>query len=405
MKILFVNQTPFVSSLGAERSALNAAIGLSERGHEVEFLYCGDATKQQTQKVKGQVFTSHQIKSNAPHPEFSMEAASITLRKWLQQQDMAEYDIVHSHNSAAHVAVEEATVKIPTVGTIRDYRWLCEGDAMCYTEYGCLETCNSVLSQIKCSFSLSDRDIPFLPAIAGQTVYRVRFQNKIVNAIENMDQIISISESLRKIIEQNINADYRIKTIYNSVIYEDYININGDDDKRTNVLFVGSLKPQKGIIETIQAFDLVTKSNPRSQLQIAGDGRLRKKAEELTEALGLQEKVDFLGHVKREKVIDLYNQASVVVYPSIWPEPFGRISIEAMASQTPIVGSKYGAIPEVLDNWPASQIIDPKDGRAFAKAINNQFHTNYSQYDLCINEKYLHSNAAMEHEKLYNNMI
>lgn len=404
MRILFVNQEPFVSSTGAERSALNTAIGLSKIGNEVEFLHCGDANEQQVRETEGQLFRSHSVKLDPLHPEFSMKAASRTLKEWLKQQDLSKYDIIHSHNSAAHLAIRQANINIPTIATVRDYRWLCEGDAMCYTQCGDLACCDNFLSQTQCSYRLSNHSSAFLPVLAARTAYRMRIQNKLVSAMKNIDHIISISNFIRDILLSNTDiSDSSVTTIYNSIKNDQYPEIDMDVGKE--ILFVGSLKPQKGIIEGIRAFDIVSKTEDECSLIIAGDGWLRNQAEEEVKKLGLSEKVEFKGHVEREKIIELYQRASVVVYPSIWPEPFGRISIEAMASKTPIVGSQNGAIPEVLDNWPASQIIDPKDEKSFGKAIFTQMNTQYSSSDLKIKKEYSHIYSSTRHQQLYDQIL
>ena len=48
------------------------------------------------------------------------------------------------------------------------------------------------------------------------------------------------------------------------------------------------------------------------------------------------------------KLVELYKQADVVVFPSLWPEPFGRIPMEAGALGVPVIASDIGAIPEIV---------------------------------------------------------
>ena len=53
--------------------------------------------------------------------------------------------------------------------------------------------------------------------------------------------------------------------------------------------------------------------------------------------------------VPKEQVPEIYAAADIVVFPSIWPEPFGRIAIEAMAAGKPVIGSEIGGIKETIN--------------------------------------------------------
>jgi len=52
--------------------------------------------------------------------------------------------------------------------------------------------------------------------------------------------------------------------------------------------------------------------------------------------------------VSYNQIPSLYAQADIIVFPSLWPEPFGRIAIEAMAAGKPVIGSAIGGIKEII---------------------------------------------------------
>jgi glycosyltransferase involved in cell wall biosynthesis len=86
----------------------------------------------------------------------------------------------------------------------------------------------------------------------------------------------------------------------------------------------------------------------------------------LIRSLGLWERVRWLGQVPREDVPSLMAAATAIVYPSFY-EGFGFPPLEAMAAGTPVVASNASCLPEVLGD--AAILVDPKDGRAFATAL------------------------------------
>ena len=87
---------------------------------------------------------------------------------------------------------------------------------------------------------------------------------------------------------------------------------------------------------------------PDVQTLLCGDGELRTAMEQLSDKLQL-ERVAFLGHVDHFRDLpDLYNLADVLVVPSKG-EPFGLVAIEAMGCGTPVVGSRSGALPYIIE--------------------------------------------------------
>ncbi|WP_338035952.1 glycosyltransferase family 4 protein [Haloferax elongans] len=239
-----------------------------------------------------------------------------------------------------------------------------------------------------------------MPIRLVRTAYRQSIQQRIKNGLSDIDHVISISKLIKNILVSNTSLSTTdVTTIYNSVLLDSYPEPQSNTNNE--LLFVGSLKPQKGILEAIKSFSLISDRIQEYELIVAGDGRLRSDAEDLVAEFSLSRRVRFVGHVDRDTILQLYSQASVVLYPSVWPEPFGRVSIEAMASGTPIVGSKFGAIPEVLDDWPSSRIADPTDNEQFSQEILQVLDSDHAPKKLSKESVYSHLIAADKHEKLY----
>ncbi len=131
------------------------------------------------------------------------------------------------------------------------------------------------------------------------------------------------------------------------------------------VLFAGRLIQHKGTEYLIRAFASVP---PPARLVISGSGPEQSRLGSLAERLGLEPRVEFKGDFPRAS--ELYPSASVVVVPSIWPEPFGLVGPEAMAHGIPVVASRVGGVPEWLSDGETGFLVEPKDVETLAARIN-----------------------------------
>lgn len=143
------------------------------------------------------------------------------------------------------------------------------------------------------------------------------------------------------------------------------------------VLYVGRFDPRKGIETLVRA---IAKSNLRGrtnlQLVIGGgsrpgcsDGIERDRIAGIVSQLGIEDCTTFPGRLD-ETVLPLYYAAAdVCVVPSHY-EPFGLVTIEAMASQTPVVASDVGGLQFTVVPEITGLLVPPKDEVAFAAAID-----------------------------------
>ena len=120
-----------------------------------------------------------------------------------------------------------------------------------------------------------------------------------------------------------------------------------DQNKKVRILYLGSLTKYKGpqiLLKAIERMDMKDGMNVRCDLY--GEGILREELQQMINENGLDAEIH--PPVPYQEIPDLYAKADIVVFPSLWPEPFGRIAIEAMAAGKPVIGSRVGAIPELI---------------------------------------------------------
>lgn len=132
-------------------------------------------------------------------------------------------------------------------------------------------------------------------------------------------------------------------------------NLNG----HFNVLYVGRLRPEKGVDTLISSLSLLPF---RCTLHIAGDGPAKSALEKRVRELNLSEQVVFHGWVPYAEVVRLYLESHVVVHPARWPEPFGRAIADALALGLPVIASgSSGSSWVIKDSGLTFRPCDSKD--------------------------------------------
>jgi len=142
--------------------------------------------------------------------------------------------------------------------------------------------------------------------------------------------------------------------------------------KRKNIvptiLFVGAMRPVKGLDFLISSLHLIKEEIPEFKLILAGDGPLRPKLEKRTQNEGLSQYVEFLGQVPHDNAIQLVQTSDIVVLPSL-SEGTPTVMFEALACKTPLIASHVGGIPEIITHGKNGLLIAPKSPKAISNAI------------------------------------
>lgn len=131
-------------------------------------------------------------------------------------------------------------------------------------------------------------------------------------------------------------------------------------------VFLGRITPEKGLIWLLRALAEV---KVPFYLDIAGSGNQEKTIHQLAEHLGLMKKITFHGWVKEEQAIQLIQKARALVFPSVWHEPAGLISLEAAAAGRAIIASQVGGIPEYASRLQNALLVAPNDVHRLARSI------------------------------------
>ncbi|HEY0518895.1 MAG TPA: glycosyltransferase family 4 protein [Ilumatobacteraceae bacterium] len=125
------------------------------------------------------------------------------------------------------------------------------------------------------------------------------------------------------------------------------------------MIFVGDLRPMKGLDVLLDAYSTLEPSMP---LVLIG-----KSWPDTPTAL--PRRVVVHDRWPNAAVIEAFRRSSIAVVPSVWAEPFGIVVIEAMAGGSPVVASAVGGIPEIVEDGVSGLLVAPGDATALGHAL------------------------------------
>jgi glycogen synthase len=133
------------------------------------------------------------------------------------------------------------------------------------------------------------------------------------------------------------------------------------------LLAPGRLDPRKGLRTAIEALPQL----PGASLTIAGGGDERHRAAlaELAARLGVRDRVRFEPPRPRPELVELYAAADAVLFPVVWPEPFGLVPLEAMGIGRPVVATGRGGSGEYLRDGENCLLHTAEDAESLAAAV------------------------------------
>jgi glycosyltransferase involved in cell wall biosynthesis len=133
------------------------------------------------------------------------------------------------------------------------------------------------------------------------------------------------------------------------------------------VTFVGRIDRYKGVDFLMRA---LAKVNAPLRCCVIGDGDYLPYCKDLSQKLGIADRVDFVGWLSRDKVTGHLANSYLIVVPSIWPEPFGLVGLEAMTCSKPVVAFDTGGISDWLQDGVNGYLVPVKNTDLLAQRID-----------------------------------
>ncbi len=255
-------------------------------------------------------------------------------------------DVIHVHNVYYPVFLSALRAFAPVIRTVHDYRFLCPNlmklqvkrGKRCYTNLG-LECFRA---------GCLDRHRP--------CDYRLLSLLLLEREVSTgYDRCVAKSAYMRDVLVANGFPAERVSVVPLCVAPVKRVDdcLPGD-----RILFAGRMAPEKGL----EIFCRLMLALPeRVRATVAGGGMMEEETRCLVDRLGVSSRVDFMGWLSPGRMSEEYRRAAVVVIPSLWPEPFGLVGLEAMAHRRPVVAFSVGGIPEWLEHGKTGFAVEPGD--------------------------------------------
>ena len=151
-----------------------------------------------------------------------------------------------------------------------------------------------------------------------------------------------------------------------------YIYRKAYNDIPKRLLYVGQIVPQKGVYTAIEALKLIVQKINTITLTIVGGSVIKGYEEQVhnfVHSLGLGNNVRFTGLISHENMPHIYNEHDILIFPSLWDEPFGITILEAMASGLVVVGTATGGSGEILQHEINALVFPKGDANACAAEL------------------------------------
>ena len=249
-------------------------------------------------------------------------------------------------------------------------------------------------------------NLPYVIYGRGSDVYLpAQFIKLTAKAVlKNANAAIALTEHMKGVMQSTYSRD--VVVVPNGISIREGSGRQRDrGNTNMRVLFVGRLHPVKGTRYLLDAINIVHEELPEVKLILVGDGEEREHLENLTDNLELRECVEFVGRVQHERVLDYMDQAEVFVLPSL-SEGFPVTILEAMASGLPVVATRVGGIPDIIEDSINGYLVDTMDQEQIAEALlrllqNEELRKGISDKNRETAEKYQWDTVAATLEGIY----
>lgn len=216
----------------------------------------------------------------------------------------------------------------------------------------------------------------------GHIIRRAPFWKRFIARLVNrpITRVITVSEyGYQSVAGRELISAERIQMIYNSADLSrasesreqasEFRRRYSIREDRALVVQVSWLIPEKGVADLLAAAGLVIAQNSKVHFALVGDGAYREQYTRQAQEMGIGDHVTFTGQVEDPMNEGVYAAADVVCQVSRWEEVFGYVIAEAMSSAKPMVATRVGGIPELVEDGETGFVVDRGDVQSIADRI------------------------------------
>jgi glycosyltransferase involved in cell wall biosynthesis len=201
--------------------------------------------------------------------------------------------------------------------------------------------------------------------------------------LEDADKIIANSDFLKRGVLKNFSVPQsKVEVIYPSVDTAEFSPASGrivnavkrryGCEGKKVILASGFFEERAGFQHIIEAAAIYEKEDPDIVTIITGRGEYQSEMERKIKAQGLRN-TKMLGWLLQKDIAKLFSAADLFVTSPNWEEYFGLVPVEALSAGTPVIASKVGWLPEIVDS-SVGELVEPRSPEAIAKAVLDRIH-------------------------------
>jgi len=352
MKILLQNQ--YDGPLGGVETYFQLLIkALLEKGHEVVTLYTfrGKNAPVRTDKFKAFYLPDLDLSDDlyfSGKRDWELRNSLTALKAIVEKE---KPDVIHLNNTYYPSQFEFLRKYAPLVQTVHDFFNTCPILLKMFPDAICTKAMGAVCFKENCVSVRSIREL-------------WRFKTKFINreAMKRFDKLLVTTEFMKRMLVCNGFEEGKVEAL--PLFVEDWkCEVPPQED---TLLYVGRLTKEKGVLHFIHMLKLL---DAPFTAYVIGDGPQREECECLVKNMGLEEKVVFTGFLERPQLREFFAKATLVVVPSLWPEPFCLVGLEAMSSSRPVVAYNVGGISSWLKENMNGYLAERGNLRSLTSAV------------------------------------
>lgn len=349
MRILLANEAR-AGGGGVESYLASLVPGLEARGHETALLYANSADAEGPTRIATRAAWSV--------TDLGFDRAVAGARAWRP-------DVCLSHNMRLLDVDEALAAEWPTFKMMHGYFGACVSGHKAFS-FPSIEPCPRVCGPGCLVYFLPRKCGQLRPDVMAAQYGWARRQQRLFGRYAG---VVVASEHMRREYLRYDLAEHRVHTI--PLFAASSGSPQAAMGAAIDVLFLGRMTPLKGTETLMRAARHAAGSLGRPlQVVLAGEGPDRHGLERLAQDAGGSVVASFPGWVDAAARAALLSRASLVAIPSIWPEPFGLVGLEAAAFGVPAVAFDVGGIGEWLTHDVNGRLVDLAGGPgAFGDAL------------------------------------
>ncbi|WP_088102184.1 N-acetyl-alpha-D-glucosaminyl L-malate synthase BshA [Halalkalibacter urbisdiaboli] len=233
--------------------------------------------------------------------------------------------------------------------------------------------------------------------------------------IEQSDVVTAVSNDLVTQTKELIRTNKEIETIYNFIDERVYVKNDigclkghyGIKPDENVLIHISNFRPVKRVTDVVKSFYLISKQI-KAKLLLIGSGPELTTARQLVREFGIEDRVVMLGNQKH--IAELLSMSDLMLLLSE-KESFGLVALEAMACKVPVIGTRVGGIPEVIEDGVTGYLCDVGDvecvaDRAIMLLKDKALHQSFAQKGLeRVTTTFYSARIVEQYEHLYQQIV